>query len=423
MLSVYSGRELSFMSGNKDVYVGSEIGKLNRIFLHKPGKELQRITIDNKDELLIDEIVWVERARQNHDEFAQLLRKNGTEVVYFQDCLADVVKNADVRSNLLDDALRLEPHDGTLTDALKKTVMEMKPEEVAETLIGGMTKKEAAARIGNVKSLAFTTADDNSFFFRPLPNLYFQRDPYFFVRDGVVLSAMRFLARQREPLYAKYIFKNHPLFKGVKIIFGDQDNDVHPHAIEGGDFLVLSDDCVAIGVSQRSAAGTIQAVGSRLATEVGLKKVLAVDIPKERAYMHLDTVFTMVDRDAFTIYPGVHKKMRVWELAFDDGGKLTKITESHDVFDSLKKNLHLDNIRSIETGGGDPIEASRDQWNDGTNTLAIAPGVVVTYECNVVSNRALRDNGISVYEINGSELGKGRGGPRCMSMPLKREPL
>ncbi|MDL2264004.1 arginine deiminase [Synergistaceae bacterium OttesenSCG-928-I11] len=411
------------MSGKKDVYVGSEIGKLNRIFLHKPGKELKRITIDNKDELLIDEIVWVERAQQNHDEFAALLRKNGTEVVYFQDCLADVVKDEGVRSNLLDDALRLEPHDRNLTDALKKTVMEMTPEEVAETLVGGMTKKEAAARIGKIKSLTFTTADDYSFFFRPLPNLYFQRDPYFFVRDGVVLSAMRFLARQREPLYAKYIFKNHPLFKGVKIIFGDQDCDCHPNVIEGGDFLVLSEECVAIGVSQRSIAGTIQAIGSRLASEVGLKKVLAVDIPKERAYMHLDTVFTMVDRDAFTIYPGVHKKMRVWELSFDDGGKLTKITESNDVFDSLKKNLHLDNIRCIETGGGDPIEASRDQWNDGTNTFAIAPGVVVTYEGNLVSNRVLRDNGVSVYEINGSELGKGRGGPRCMSMPLKREAL
>lgn len=411
------------MSGNKEVFVGSEIGKLNRIFLHKPGKELKRITIDNKDELLIDEIVWVERARQNHDEFAELLRKNGTEVVYFQDCLTDIVKNCEVRSRLLDDALRLETHDANLSDALKKVVMEMKPEEVADALIGGMTKKEAAPLVGKVKSLTFASADDHSFFFRPLPNLYFQRDPYFFVRNGVVLSAMRFLARQREPLYAKYIFQNHPLFKDVKIVFGLDNNDCHPNIIEGGDFLVLSEDCVAIGVSQRSTAGTIQAVGSRLASELGLKKVLAVDIPKQRAYMHLDTVFTMVDRDAFTIYPGVHEVMRVWELEYEADGRIKKITESHDLYDCLKRNLGVDKIRAIETGGGDPIEASRDQWNDGTNTLAIAPGVVVTYEGNVVSNRALRDNGISVYEINGSELGKGRGGPRCMSMPLKRESL
>lgn len=411
------------MSGSADVYVGSEIGKLKRVFLHKPGKELERITIDNKDELLIDEIIWVERARQNHEEFADLLRKNGTEVVYFKDCLTEVVRDEEVRSDLIEDALSRETHDFNLRDALRRTVMEMTPEEVADTLIGGMTKLEAAERIGtNLRSLTFAAADDYAFFFRPLPNLYFQRDPFFFVRDGVVLSAMRFIARQREPLYARSIFKHHPLFKGVKIIFGEDVSDCcHPNVIEGGDFLVLSDECVAIGVSQRSKAGTIQAIGRRLATQVGLKKVLAVDIPDQRAYMHLDTVFTMVDRDAFTIYPGVHKFMRVWELTFDDGGSLVRIDENHDVFDSLKKNLHLDHIHSIETGGGDPIAAARDQWNDGTNTFAIAPGVVVTYEGNTASNRALRDHGITVHEIGGSELGKGRGGPRCMSMPLKRE--
>jgi arginine deiminase len=178
---------------------------------------------------------------------------------------------------------------------------------------------------------------------------------------------------------------------------------------------------VAIGVSQRSSPGTIQNVGSRLASEIGITKVLAMDIPKQRAYMHLDTVFTMVDRDAFTIYPGVAGTTRVWELEYDEGGTLSRITESGDLFGCLKKNMGLDKIRCIETGGGDRVEASRDQWNDGTNTFAIAPGVVATYESNIASNRALRDSGIIVHEVNGSELGKGRGGPRCMSMPLKRE--
>lgn len=411
------------MSGNKDIYVGSEIGRLRRIFLHKPGKELQRITIDNKDELLIDEIVWVKRAREDHDRFANLLRENGVEVVYFQDCLADVVEDMGVRADLIDTALGLENHDPNLVSGLREMIMGMSAAEVAESLVGGITKREAAHYVGKIKSLTFASAHDHAFFIRPLPNLYFQRDPYFFVRNGVVLSAMRFLARQREPLYARYIFKNHPLFKDVRIIFGEDAGDCHPHVIEGGDFLVLNDDCVAIGVSQRSAAGTIQAVGSKLAKEIGLRKVLAVDIPKERAYMHLDTVFTMVDVDAFTIYPDVHKNMKVWELSFEEDGRLVDIRESGDVFDSLKRSLKRDKIRSIETGGGDPIEASRDQWNDGTNTLAIAPGVVVTYECNTESNRCLRENGITVYEISGSELGKGRGGPRCMSMPLMREPV
>lgn len=409
------------MTGNNDVYVGSEIGKLQRVFLHRPGKEIKRITIDNKDELLIDEIIWLERARKNHDEFAELLRQNGAEVVYFQDCLADVVKDVAVRNDLIDNALSLETHDPNLVAALKEMIMGMSAAEVAETLVGGMTKKEASAKIGKVRSLTFTAAGDYYFFIRPLPNLYFQRDPYFFVRDGVVLSSMRFPARQREPLYARYIFKNHPLFKDVKIIFGEDPRGCHPNVIEGGDFLVLNDDCVAIGISQRSTSGTIQAVGSKLASELGVCKVLAVDIPKQRAYMHLDTVFTMVDRDAFTIYPDVHKNMVVWELEYEENGKLKDIKETRDLFTCLERNLRVDKIRAIETGGGDPIEASRDQWNDGTNTLAIAPGVVVTYEGNEVSNMALRDNGITVHEINGSELGKGRGGPRCMSMPLKRE--
>ncbi|MDR3321231.1 MAG: arginine deiminase [Synergistaceae bacterium] len=409
------------MSAKGDVYVASETARLERVLLHRPGKELRRITIDNKDELLIDEIVWADRASEDHDAFAGILRDNGAEVLYFQECLADVVRDPGVRSDLIDDALSLEAHDRYVDDVLKKIVMEMTAEEVAETLVSGITKKEMAGKAGGVRhSLVFSSAHDDAFFLRPLPNLYFQRDPFFFVKNGVILSAMKFLARQREPLYAKYIFQNHPVFNDVKILFGSADNELFPHAIEGGDFLVLNEDCVAMGISQRSMPGTIQTIGSRLASEAGVKRTIAVDIPKKRAYMHLDTVFTMVDRDAFTIFPDVHKSMRAWELEYEEDGRLVRITENHSILDSLKKHLGLEKIRVIETGGGDWTEASRDQWNDGTNTLAIAPGVVVTYECNVASNRALRDNGIVVHEINGSELGKGRGGPRCMSMPLKR---
>lgn len=393
---------------------------MKRVFLHRPGRELQRITIDNKDDLLIDEIIWVGRARENHDAFARLLRDNGVEVLYFQDCLAEVVADLNVREALLDEALSLEAHDRNLSLALKKMVMEMSPEGVAEALVGGMTKKEASGALKNLPSLTLRAMDSDAFLFRPLPNLYFQRDPYFFVRNGVVLSSMRFLARQREPLYAKHIFQNHPLFSGVKVVFGTDPGDGYPNVIEGGDFMVLSQDCVAIGISQRSTSGTIQTIGCRLARELGIRRVLAVDIPKRRAYMHLDTVFTMVDRDAFTIYPGVHENMRIWELEYAENGDMARITESCSLMDSLKKNLGLEAVRLIETGGGDPVEASRDQWNDGTNTLAIAPGVVVTYESNVASNAALRENGITVHEISGSELGKGRGGPRCMSMPLMR---
>lgn len=411
------------MEYDKNIYVGSEIGALRKVFVHRPGRELKRITINNKDEFLIDEIIWVERAREEHDRFVSLLKDNGAEAFYFQDCLADVLQDKNLRSELVDDALSLETHDSNLNYAIKKILMDMTGERVAETIVTGMTKKELTSIAGSIKSLTYMSSDDNSLLIRPLPNLYFQRDPWFFVRGGVLLSAMRFLARQREPLYAGYILRNHDVFKDVKIMFGNDVRNCHPNAIEGGDFLVLNDDCVVIGMSQRSTAGTVQSVGSSLARGVGLKRILAVDIPKQRAYMHLDTVFTMVDRDAFTIYPGVHKNMKIWELEFDDNGDLLNITESDNVIDSLKRSLNLDSIRCIETGGGDPIEASRDQWNDGTNTFAIAPGVVVTYECNTVSNSVLKDNGITVHALSGAELGKGRGGPRCMTMPFLREKI
>ncbi|MDR3165085.1 MAG: arginine deiminase, partial [Synergistaceae bacterium] len=300
------------MKSCEDVYVGSEIGALKRVLLHRPGKELKRITIDNKEDFLIDEIVWVERARRDHDDFASMLRKNGAEVVYFQDCLADVLKESEVRLNLLDDLLMYETRDKHLSDALKAAVMQMTAEDAADVLIGGMTKREAVSILGNVKSLAFVSANERSFLLYTLPNIYIQRDPYFFVRNAVALCAMRYPARRREPLLARYIFQHHPLFKGVKIVFGGEQRDRYPNVIEGGDFLVLNEDCVAIGMSERSMAGTVQNVGGRLASEIGIRKVLAVDIPKQRAYMHLDTVFTMVDRDAFTIYPGIAGNIRVW---------------------------------------------------------------------------------------------------------------
>ena len=241
------------------------------------------------------------------------------------------------------------------------------------------------------------------------------------MENGVILSVMSFEARQREPIYARYVFKYHPYFKDVKIFFGEEKLDGIPYRIEGGDFHVLSEDTVAVGISQRTSAGSVQIIGRRLAKEAGIRTVLAVDIPKHRAYMHLDTVFTMVDWDAFTIFPGVASRIRVWELGYDDRGELVRIEESRNLVESLKRSLGLDQVRLIETGGGDPVLAARDQWNDGTNTFSIAPGVVVTYRRNVVSNTVLRENGIKVFEIRGAELGRGRGGPRCMSMPLERE--
>ncbi|AER66775.1 arginine deiminase [Thermovirga lienii DSM 17291] len=401
--------------------VTSEIGRLKRVMLHRPGRELERLTIDNKDNLLFDDILWVEEAQKEHDAFADLLRDNGVEVVYFKNCLSHILKDENIRKSLLEDVIALEALDIPLSMALLSELMAMPSDELAEILIAGLTKKEALQILSPCTSLVLNSIGDYDFLIRPVPNLYFQRDPYSFVQDGVVVSVMNFEARKKEPLYAKYIFENHPYFKGLKIFYGTQSRDTYPYHIEGGDVLVLSDKVVAIGISQRTSAGTVQIVGSRLARSSSVKTILAFDIPKTRAAMHLDTVFTMVDRDAFTVYPGLSETLRIWELNYEEDGTLTSIKEHSSLKECIKKVFDISNVRFIETGGGDPIAAARDQWNDGTNTLALEPGVVVTYRRNVASNRALRENGIKVFEIKGAELGRGRGGPRCMSMPICRE--
>ncbi|MCF7934883.1 MAG: arginine deiminase [Synergistales bacterium] len=411
------------MNSKRSFFVGSEIGRLKRVLLHRPGRELERLTIENKDELLFDDILWVEEAQKEHDAFADLLRDNGVEVVYYQNCLADILRDQEIRSSLVDEVLSLEALDVPLALALKINFMEMDTDELAEILVTGLSHREAEPMLGSCRSLVLRVTGPDDFLIRPLPNLYFQRDPHCFINDGVILSVMNFNARGREPLYSRYIFKHHPYFEHIKIIFGDELRDTYPYTIEGGDVLVLSEDTVAIGISQRTNAGAAQIVGRRLAQRVGIRRVLAVDIPKIRASMHLDTVFTMVDRDACTIYPGLGKRIKVAELLYDEEGNLEKIIEHDNLEECLQRTLELDRIRLIETGGGDPVAAARDQWNDGTNTLSIAPGEVVTYRRNIVSNRYLRENGVKVYEIRGAELGRGRGGPRCMSMPLLREPL
>jgi arginine deiminase len=401
--------------------ISSEVGKLKRVMLHRPGKELERLTIDNKDELLFDDILWVEEAQKEHDAFADLLRDNGIEVVYFRNCLAHVLREGEVRDPLLDEALALEAIDIPLATALKSVLMDENPSDLADILITGLTKSEAMEMLPPCNSLVLRAMGDRDFLIRPLPNLYFLRDPFTFLKNGVIISVMNFEARRKEPLYSRYIFKNHPYFKGIEFLFGDHPRDTYPYNIEGGDILILSESVVAIGISQRTAAGTLQIVGKRLAEKAGIKTVLAVDIPKTRAAMHLDTVFTMVDHDAFTIYPEVKDHLRLWELEYSPEGEITSVREHQNLGNCLKKVLDLETVRFIETGGGDPIAAARDQWNDGTNTLAIAPGVVVTYRRNVISNRVLQENGIKVFEIKGAELGRGRGGPRCMSMPMMRD--
>lgn len=411
------------MNQESQFSVFSETGALRQVMLHRPGKEIDRLTIENMDELLFDDLLWLKQAQKEHDNFAEILRNNGTEVLYFSDSLAEVIARKDVREELIGDVFRFECLDRRLSEAFKPALMEMPAKELADHLIEGYTKKEVKAICPCGLSLVSSVENGSDFIIHPIPNLYFQRDPAVTVANGIVIAQMTFEARRIEPLYWKYITNYHPRFKGMQILFGDAPDEVWPQKAEGGDLLVICEKAMAIGVSQRTAPTTVQRIGRNLAAKTPIKRVFAFEIPKGRYCMHLDTVFTMVDRDAFCIYPPILESLKVWQLDYSDEGRLMRLEQKEDWQRAVAETLGFDKLRLIKMAAKDKEETAREQWHDGCNTLAIAPGKVVTYNRNINSAKLLRDNGIEVLELEGPELGRGRGGPRCMSMPLNRAPV
>ncbi|MGI6586311.1 MAG: arginine deiminase [Lutisporaceae bacterium] len=401
--------------------VTSEIGRLKAVLLHKPGKELEQLTPDYLRDLLFDDIPWLRKMREEHDEFADVLRQRGVEVYYVEDLLEDILCNVDVKRNLINDILiHSNIENNELRELIFSYIFEKSPSEAVEIAIAGLNKKDIKD-VDREYSLSDYIRKDYPLYVNPIPNLYFMRDPLSVIGNGISVNSMQTDARRREPMIIKYIYDYNPLFsKEYSPIWY---NYTIPHSIEGGDILVLSKEVVAVGCSQRTSANGIEILARNLfAGNSGIKEVLAVQIPSLRAFMHLDTVFTMVDRDKFTIYPGILDRVVVYRLT--PGGKNgIKVTPENDLVEVLKRSLRLPAVSLIQSGGGDTITAAREQWNDSTNTLAIAPGVVVTYSRNEASNEILRKHGIEVLEIEGSELVRGRGGPRCMSMPLVREDI
>jgi arginine deiminase len=401
--------------------VTSEIGKLKAVLLHKPGKELERLTPDYLKELLFDDIPWLKKMRDEHDEFADVLRENGTKVYYVEDLLTEILRNVDVKRNLINDILiHCHIENTELREMIFSYMFSKSPAEVAEIAIAGLNKVDIPI-VDREQSLSDYIRKEYPLYINPIPNLYFMRDPLSIIGSGISINSMHTDARRREPMIIKYIYDYNPLFRkdSSQIWY----NYTIPHSIEGGDILVLSKEVVAVGCSERTSANGIEILARNLfAGNEGLKEVLAVQIPPLRAFMHLDTVFTMVDRDKFTVYPGILDRVAVYKLARGSNNGI-KVTPEKDLVEALKKSLGLPAVSLIQSGGGDIVTAAREQWNDSTNTLAIAPGVVVTYSRNEASNEVLRKNGIEVLEIDGSELVRGRGGPRCMSMPLVREDI
>ena len=405
------------MSSNPGISVYSEIGELKAVLLHRPGAEVENIVPDYLRRLLFDEIVFLKQAQREHDQFTGILKNEGVEVVYLTDLMADILQDSKVREEFLMEFM-IEGKVVTegLQEAIKEYFSQLSPRDFINKCISGLRNDE----LRHIKPKTLGDMIKNAYPFQldPIPNLYFQRDPFASIGRGISLNVMANETRNRETIFAKYIFNYHPRFRLVPRWY----NRDKTHPIEGGDILVLSKKVVAIGVSDRTSPTAVERVAQRLLdSEEGFQTVLAFDIPKKRAYMHLDTVFTMVDFDQFTIYPGIEEPLDVYSLTRGASSQLSIKYERRELSEILKVYLGLPAVNLIRCGDGDSIAASREQWSDGSNTLAISPGKVVCYNRNHITNEALRRNKIEVLEFDSYELSRGRGGPRCMSMPLIRE--
>lgn len=403
----------------RNIQVYNEIGKLRRVLLHYPGEEIENIVPDYLNRLLFDEICYLKQAQREHRQFSDILINEGVEVLYLSDLMAKVLEEPTLRQIFLNDFLNEgKVASQGLREALMDYFSTMSPMEIARKCMGGVRKEELKEI--KVKQLADIVKNPYPFYLDPIPNLYFQRDPFATIGEGISLNVMYSRTRNRETLFAKYIFDYHPAFKTTPRWY----NRDMSHSIEGGDILVLSDKVVAIGISQRTDAVAIEMMAEELfKSDEPFETILAFDIPKTRAYMHLDTVFTMVDYDKFTIYPGIEMPLDVYSLKRGRDNSISISYEANKLSNILKEYLKLPSVELIRCGNNDIIAAGREQWSDGSNTLAISPGKVVCYNRNYVTNEALRNSGIEVLEFDSYELSRGRGGPRCMSMPLYRDNL
>ncbi len=399
----------------------SEIGRLKKVMLHRPGKELENLMPEYLERLLFDDIPYLKVAQAEHDAFAQCLRDNGAEVVYLRDLVEETLAEPDVRRELTEqflDEAGLENH--RIREILQDYFAEMDDGALVDTMMAGVRKSDIRGfETGKLADYLSFRSDEYPFLIDPMPNLYFTRDPFATIGTGVSLHRMHTVTRNRETLFGKFIFQYHPVYKDAPKWYDRGETS----SLEGGDILILSPEVLAVGISQRTEEDSIDKFAHTvLSISKTFKKILAFNIPKSRSFMHLDTVFTMVDRDKFTVHPNILSEITVYVMELVDG-KVHIREEQGRLEDILRKHLELEQVTLIKCGSDSPIDAAREQWSDGSNTLAIAPGEVVVYERNYVTNRILEDNGIAVHTIPCSELSRGRGGPRCMSMPFVREDM
>jgi arginine deiminase len=402
--------------------VSSEIGRLRTVLVHRPGIEIARITPENKEALLFDDLLWLERAQEEHDRFVELMEDRGVEVLYFEGLLAEVLTDPVVRTELVEQVITPEQCGPRVADRLRAALADAPVDRVVNVLLGGVLESELEQDWGIDHLFADLIADRFHYVLRPLPNLLFMRDNAAWINGGLSLSVLAWPARARESGYMRAVYRHHPRFAGADFpVWYGRSGDGYPASLEGGDVLVLAPETVVVGLGERTAPAAVEILTRRLFAAGEVQNVVVVHLRQARSVMHLDTVFTMVDVDKFNVFPGLLEGVEVHILTASASGGLS-VSREQGLASALANTLGRDGLQMIPTGG-DAIGRLREQWDDGNNTLALEPGVVVAYERNQETNRRLREAGVEVLELPASELCRGRGGSRCMTQPLLRDPL